>query len=215
MNKWRPADTECKARQSEFSHALSKVPKPSVPPNILQRDWTREERIIELSLVCGGDTERVQKRSTQKPWKKMGLRSSVTSVRKRVLHFLICFWKRNCRERQTSLVWPARKIQSPPSLPTDTLLGSQQFNNHICNLWISVLLDIAISYDQLLTCTAKHLEKLHRLLHPFIFRWTSLATASCPTLFFFFLSVCFVFKNLHSVNNSPTFKAHTEVHSSC
>lgn len=116
----------------------------------------------------------------------MGLRSSVTSVRKRVLHFLICFWKRNCRERQTSLVWPARKIQSPPSLPTDTLLGSQQFNNHICNLWISVLLDIAISYDQLLTCTAKHLEKLHRLLHPFIFRWTSLATASCPTLFFFF-----------------------------
>lgn len=166
----------------ELSHALSKVPKPSVPLNILQRDWTREERIIELSLVCGGDTERVQKRSTQKPWKKMGLRSSVTSVRKRVLHFLICFWKRNCQERQTSLVWPARKIQSTPSLLTDTLLGSQQFNNQIFNLWISVLLDIEISKN----CTAKHLEKLRLLLHPFIFRWTSLATASCPTLFFVF-----------------------------
>lgn len=66
--------------------------------------------------------------------KKIGLRSSVTLVRKRVLHFLICFWKRNCRERQTSLVWPGRKIASPPSLSTNTLLGPQQFNNKLYNL---------------------------------------------------------------------------------
>jgi len=43
-NKWRPADRGQGEAVWELSHALSKVPKPSVPLNILQREWSERKK---------------------------------------------------------------------------------------------------------------------------------------------------------------------------